>query len=256
MRAIAVVPARFASTRFPGKPLAPLLGRPMIAWVVEAALRARELEEVWVATDHPGIAEAAESAGARVALTSPECPSGTDRAAEVAKQVAADVYVNLQGDEPLADPRDLGALVAAFGGGDAPQMATLAKPLTSPEGLWSPDVVKVVCGELGDALYFSRAPIPYYREAWSWGGAGAPAPAGLVAPLQHLGVYAYTREALLAFPRLPRGALEAAESLEQLRALEAGWRIRVIAARGESIGVDRPEDVQRAEEVLKARRTG
>ncbi|MBI5445632.1 MAG: NTP transferase domain-containing protein, partial [Deltaproteobacteria bacterium] len=130
MRAIAVIPARFGSTRFPGKPLAPLLGRPMIAWVVEAALRATSVEEVWVATDHDGISEAAQEAGAEVMLTPPELPSGSDRAAEVARMVPADVYVNLQGDEPLVDPADLDSLVAAMEGRPRPEMATLAVPVS------------------------------------------------------------------------------------------------------------------------------
>lgn len=253
MRAVAVIPARFASTRFPGKPLAKLLGRPMVAWVVEAARKASSLEAVWVATDSEEIAEAARHAGARALLTSPDLPSGSDRAAEVARTVEADVFVNLQGDEPLVDPADVDALVDAFRAAPAPAMATLARPLGSAESLWSSDVVKVVCRDDGDALYFSRSPIPYYRDAWGREAAGRAAPGGEVEPLQHLGVYAFTRAALLEFPRLPRGRLERAESLEQLRALEAGWRIRVVAARSESIGVDRPEDLPRAEEALRRR---
>jgi 3-deoxy-manno-octulosonate cytidylyltransferase (CMP-KDO synthetase) len=253
VRAIAVIPARFGSTRFPGKPLVPLLGRPMIAWVVEAALRARSLQEVWVATDHEVIGEAAQAAGAQVALTPAELPSGTDRAAEVARRVEADVYVNLQGDEPLMDPHDVDALVGAFEGQPKPAMATLARALREPAELWNPDVVKVVCRRSGEALYFSRAPIPFYRDAWSAWGAAVPLPAGMAAPRRHLGVYAFTRESLLAFPVLPRGVLEAAESLEQLRALEAGWTIRVLEARGEGLGVDRAEDVSRAEEALRTR---
>jgi 3-deoxy-manno-octulosonate cytidylyltransferase (CMP-KDO synthetase) len=254
VRAIAVIPARFASTRFPGKPLASLLGRPMIAWVVEAALRASSVEEVWVATDHDGICEAAREAGAEVALTSPDLPSGSDRAAEVARMVPADVYVNLQGDEPLIDPGDVDALVEAMGDRPPPEMATLAVPIADARELWSPDVVKVVCRASGDALYFSRSPVPYFRDAWSPAGPGAPAPEGFPTPLRHLGIYAFTRESLLAFPHLGRGRLEAAESLEQLRALEAGWTLRVVAGRGASFGVDRPEDLARAEEALRARR--
>lgn len=255
MRAVAVIPARYASTRFPGKPLVPLLGKPMIAWVVEAAARARSLSGVWVATDHGGIAEAARAAGAGVVMTSAECASGTDRVAEAARAVEADVYVNVQGDEPLADPADLDALAAAFEGPSPPEMATLARPIGAGAAaeLWNPDVVKVVCGTCGDALYFSRSPIPYFREAWPPGSGGVPAPASGPAPLRHYGVYAYTRPALLAFSSLPRGRLEEAESLEQLRALEAGWRIRVVTAAGESVGVDRPEDLPRAERALRER---
>jgi 3-deoxy-manno-octulosonate cytidylyltransferase (CMP-KDO synthetase) len=256
VRAIAVIPARFGSTRFPGKPLAPLLGRPMIAWVVEAALRAPSLEEVWVATDHDGICEAAREAGAEVALTASDLPSGSDRAAEVARRVPADVYVNLQGDEPLVASADIDALVDAMEGRPRPQMATLAVPVTDARELWSPDVVKVVCRPSGEALYFSRSPVPFFRDAWSEAKAGAAAPEGFPKPLRHLGVYAFTRESLLAFPLLPRGRLEAAESLEQLRALEAGWSIRVVAGRGPSVGVDRPEDLTRAEQALAVRARG
>lgn len=255
MRAVAVIPARYASTRFPGKPLVPLLGKPMIAWVVDAAARARSLSGVWVATDHEGIAAAAREAGAQVVFTSAECASGSDRVAEAARSVDAEVYVNLQGDEPLVDPADVDALVSVFEGASPPEMATLASTLEpdAASDLWSPDVVKVVCGAGGDALYFSRSPIPYYRDAWPRGCADVSPPSGHPAPLRHYGVYAYTRRALLEFPNLPRGRLERAESLEQLRALEAGWRIRVVTARGESLGVDRPEDLPRAEEALRAR---
>jgi 3-deoxy-manno-octulosonate cytidylyltransferase (CMP-KDO synthetase) len=226
----------------------------MVAWVVAAAKRASSLDEVWVATDSEEIAEAARRAGARAALTSRECPSGSDRAAEVAQYVDADVFVNLQGDEPLVDPADVDGLVEVFRTEPRPEMATLARPFAVGDtaDLWSPDVVKVVCRADGDALYFSRAPVPYFRDAWGR-RAGQPWPEGQVQPLRHLGVYAYTRAALLAFPRLPKGRLEEAESLEQLRALESSWRIRVVAARSESIGVDRPEDLPRAEEALRRR---
>ncbi|MHB8763460.1 MAG: 3-deoxy-manno-octulosonate cytidylyltransferase [Deferrisomatales bacterium] len=250
MRAVAVIPCRYGSTRFPGKPLAPLLGRPMIAWVVAAARRATSLAEVWVATDHEEIAGAARAAGARVAMTRPDCPSGTDRVAAAARGLAAEVVVNLQGDEPLVDPADVDGLVAVFGADRAPPMATLARPIREAADLANPDVVKVVCDRQGDALYFSRSPIPYYRDAWGRTGPGEPAP-GLVGALRHYGVYAFTREALAAFTALPPGRLEAAESLEQLRALEAGWKIRVVEARGESLGVDRPEDVPRVEGELR-----
>jgi 3-deoxy-manno-octulosonate cytidylyltransferase (CMP-KDO synthetase) len=259
LRAVAVIPARHASARFPGKPLAPILGRPMVAWVVEGAMKAASLEAVWVATDSEEIAEAARRAGAKAAMTPAECPSGTDRMALVARQVDADVYVNVQGDEPLVEPADIDALVGALDGDPRLQMATLARPVESPRDLWSAEVVKVVCGRGGEALYFSRSPIPFYREAWSGDRArasGSPSPAGFVAPLRHFGLYAYRREALLAFPSLPRSALEEAECLEQLRALEAGWRIRVLPAQGDSIGVDRPEDLARAEEALRKRLQG
>ncbi|MDF1554970.1 MAG: 3-deoxy-manno-octulosonate cytidylyltransferase [Deferrisomatales bacterium] len=258
MRAVAIIPARFASTRFPGKPLAPLLGRPMVAWVVAAAGRAARIDRVLVATDHEGIAAAAREAGAEVVMTSPACASGTDRVAEAAAGVAAEVVVNVQGDEPLLDPKELDALVAAFDGDPGLQMATLARPIADAEEFADPNVVKVVCALGGDALYFSRAPIPHARDGQApdlggGDGAGAGLPPGV--PLAHLGIYAFRRAALLAFPGLPPGALEQLECLEQLRALEAGWRIRVVRARGQALGVDTPADLARAE-VLLAERLG
>ena len=256
MRAVAVIPARYASTRFPGKPLVPLLGRPLVAWVVEAASRARRVSGVWVATDNEAIAEAARKAGAGVVMTSEQCPSGTDRVAEAARTIAADVYVNLQGGEPLVAPADVDALAGVFAKEPGVRMATLARPIATPADIADPNVVKVVRDATGHALYFSRSRIPYYRDAWSGRGDDAPAPEGLVAPLQHLGVYAFTAEALQAFTRLPPGRLEEAERLEQLRALEAGWRIRVLPAVSESVGVDRPEDLHRAEDALRARMKG
>lgn len=255
MRAVAVIPARFASTRFPGKPLAPILGRPMVAWVVEAALGARLVDEVVVATDHDGIRRAARRAGARALMTSPRCATGTDRVAEVARSVAADVFVNLQGDEPLLDPRDVDGLVEVFRAEPSTRMATLSRPLARPEDLARPDVVKVVCDATGHALYFSRSPIPFYRDAWGAGGPAEP-PADQVPPAQHVGIYGFSQEAVRAFPGLPAGRLEAAEGLEQLRALEAGWRIRVVPALGAPVGVDRPEDVPRIEEILRRRGAG
>jgi 3-deoxy-manno-octulosonate cytidylyltransferase (CMP-KDO synthetase) len=225
----------------------------MIAWVVDAARKAKRLERVFVATDHEGIAKAARDAGAEVVMTSPDCASGTDRVAEAAREAEADVYINVQGDEPAVDPRDLDLLVAAFDRVPVPDMATLARPVGGARELWSPDVVKVVRAASGDALYFSRSPIPFYRDAWD-GTRGVVAPQGGPVPLTHIGVYGYTRAALFSFPKLSPGVLEVAERLEQLRALEAGWRIRVIDAVGEpGVGVDRPEDVKRAEEELRRR---
>lgn len=249
MRAAAIIPARWASTRFPGKPLAVICGRPMIAWVVAAALKAENIDEVCVATDDERIFDAAREAGARAVMTSPNCASGTDRVAEAAKAVRADVYLNVQGDEPAVDPRDLMRLVAAFDVADPPEMATLTRPLADPADAANPNAVKVVRNALGDALYFSRSPIPHYRD-----GADR---AGLAPTLLHVGVYAYTAGALAAFASMPESGLERAEKLEQLRALEAGWRIRVIDALGEpGVGVDRPEDIAIAEKLLAGRLAG
>jgi len=252
VRAIAVIPARYASTRFPGKPLATLLGRPMIAWVVEGALGASSIETVCVATDHEGIARAAEAAGAKAVMTSAACATGTDRVAEAARRFDADVVVNLQGDEPALDPGDVDRLVAVFSGDRPPRMATLSRPAADAQEVWSPDAVKVVTDRFGDALYFSRSPLPYFREAWRGAPPGEPPPGGAGNVRIHVGIYAFERAALEAFPSLPQGELERAESLEQLRALESGWRIRVVESGARrSIGVDRPEDVARAEEALR-----
>ncbi len=252
MRAVAVIPARYGSTRFPGKPLAPVLGRPLIAWVVDAARACPRFREVCVATDAEPIARAAREAGARVVMTSQGCASGTDRVAEAARSVDADVYVNVQGDEPLVDPDDLADLVEVFAAEPGTRVATLSRPIRDPAELTRPDVVKVVCDRGGNALYFSRSPVPYYRDAWGSLGPG-PVPAHPWIPRKHIGIYAFSREALLAFRDLPPGLLEGAERLEQLRALEAGWRIRVLEARWDSVGVDRPQDVPRVEALLRAR---
>lgn len=250
VRAAAIIPARWASSRFPGKPLAPLLGKPMIAWVVEAASMAARVEAVCVATDDERIAEAARAAGALVVMTSPDCASGTDRVAAAAKELPAEVYLNVQGDEPMIDPRDLDRLVAAFDGANPPRMATLARVLADPAEASNPNAVKVVRSALGDALYFSRSPIPYYRDCAAGEGGAPPT-------LLHVGVYAYTAGALFDFAAMGEAGLERAEKLEQLRALEAGWRIRVVDALGApGVGVDRPEDLEKAENLLAAKFAG
>ena len=241
MRAVAVIPARYASTRFPGKPLVPLLGRPMIAWVVEAASRARELSGVWVATDHEGIAGAARAAGAGVVMTSADCASGTDRVAEAARKLhpAPEIVVNLQGDEPLIEPEAIEALLAAMAESGA-EMGTLARPL-EPGEAERPQVVKVVTDLSGHALYFSRALIPHRRE-------------GGVSPLcrAHVGIYAFTAPFLERFARLAPGRLEGEEALEQLRALENGVRIRVADTAYRGFGIDTPEDLERARALVAA----
>ncbi len=223
----------------------------MIARVAKNALRARNLCGVFVATDDARIAKAAEEAGARAVMTSPECATGTDRVAEAARAVEADVYINLQGDEPALNPVNIERLAAVFEGEPSLRMATLARPSLSETELWSPDAVKVVLGSGGDALYFSRSPIPYYRDQWRGKTVGEPAPEGKVRPLVHIGIYAFSKEALFGFSSLPAGRLEEAEQLEQLRALEAGWKIRVVEALGPFCGgVDRPEDVPAVEAAL------
>jgi 3-deoxy-manno-octulosonate cytidylyltransferase (CMP-KDO synthetase) len=237
-RVSVIIPARWGASRFPGKPLADLAGEPLIAHVVARALRARGVDEVAVATDDPRIASAAGAAGARAVMTG-EAATGTDRVAAAARALEPrpDVVVNLQGDEPLIEPEAIEALVAAMGDRSV-EMARLARPLEVGE-LERPHVVKVVSDLRGDALYFSRAPIPHRRA----GGASALARA-------HVGMYAFTRDCLERFAALPPGRLEAEESLEQLRALEHGLRIRVVDTRYRGFGVDVPEDLERARAVL------
>jgi 3-deoxy-manno-octulosonate cytidylyltransferase (CMP-KDO synthetase) len=237
-----IIPARFGAQRFPGKPLADLAGRPVIAHVVERARRARGVDVVAVATDDERIARAAERAGAEAIVTG-EAPTGTDRVAAAARRLrpAPDVVVNLQGDEPLIEPEAIETLVAAMAPGVP--MATLARPLAEGE-LGRPQVVKVVTDRRGDALYFSRAAIPHRR-------AGGESPLARA----HVGIYAFTAAFLQEFAALPPGRLEGEESLEQLRALEHGHRIRVADTRYAGFGIDTPEDLERARAILAARRS-
>ena len=243
MRRIAVIiPARFGSQRLPGKPLADLAGRPLIAHVVDRARRARGVDVVAVATDDERIAHAVEAAGGRAIVTG-EAQTGTDRVAQAARTLrpAADVVVNLQGDEPLMDPAAIETLVRAMEPGV--EMATLARPLVEGE-MGRLQVVKVVTDLRGDALYFSRAPIPCRR-------AGGDSPLARA----HVGIYAFTAAFLQEFASLPPGRLEAEESLEQLRALEHGRRIRVADTSYAGFGIDTPEDLERARAILAAGRS-
>ncbi len=258
MRALGVIPARFASTRFPGKPLAPLGGRTLLERVWRRASEAQRVERLVVATDDPRIAEACRGFGAEAVMTSPDHASGTDRAAEVALKLdrAFTVVLNVQGDEPFVSGTSLDRLVEAFDGERPPEMATLSEPLGAPDELFDPNVVKVVTTLDGRALYFSRAPIPYHR-----GGATRLSPdfrdalaeraGGLLGYRKHQGIYAYRRETLLALTRLRPSPLERDEGLEQLRALEAGLTIRVFPSDFHSVAVDTPEDLARAESLLE-----
>lgn len=239
MRILGVIPARFASSRFPGKPLAILAGKPMLQHVYERASQARYLTKLVIATDDEGIREAARGFGAPVAMTRADHPSGTDRAAEVASAETAEIVVNIQGDEPLIDPAAIDAAVLALLDDANLPMATLKKRIENPEEIGNPNVVKVVTDHAGDAIYFSRCPIPYDREG------GAPV------YFKHIGLYVYRREFLLEYPSLPVGPLERVERLEQLRALENGYRIRLAETEYDSLGVDTPEDLERARGMLE-----
>ena len=241
---VGVIPARFSSTRLPGKALVEIEGVPMVVRVWRQTVRARALSRVVVATDDERIARAVAAAGGDAMMTSPAHQSGTDRIAEVAAKVPAAIYVNVQGDLPFIDPADLDALAAPMRADDGIAMATVATPIVDVHEWHNPNVVKVVCDGRGDALYFSRATIPWPRE-----GAAPPAEAR-----RHIGVYAYRRDFLLRFAKLERGVLEALEKLEQLRALERGFRIRVVASVAPSLEVDTAEDLTRARQ--HARRLG
>lgn len=253
MNVVAIIPARLASTRLPGKPLCDILGRPMIQHVWERVRRARHVQAVLVATDDPGIAAVVRGFGGQAALTSPAHRSGTDRLAEAAAHVSADVVVNVQGDEPLLDPEALDAAVEALLADPAVEIATLSAPLLEVEEMLAPSVVKVVTDARGDALYFSRSPIPHLRL-----GAGADLRAAAAAAVaaglarKHVGLYVYRREALLRFARLPPAPLEEAEGLEQLRALHHGLRLRVVARTAAGgPAVDTPEDLERVRAILR-----
>ena len=249
---VAIIPARFGSTRLPGKPLSDIQGKPMIQHVYERASRATCIDRLLVATDDERIAAAVTAFGGEVVMTSTAHPSGTDRLAEVARAIEAEVVVNVQGDEPLLDPLAIETAVAALRRDPAVAIATLSLPLTDPEEMLSPGVVKVVVDEASDALYFSRSPIPFVRTANATARERAQAAVRLGLARKHIGLYVYRREALLRFAALPASPLEEAEGLEQLRALHHGMRIRVapLAASTGGVAVDTPEDLERVRALL------
>jgi 3-deoxy-manno-octulosonate cytidylyltransferase (CMP-KDO synthetase) len=243
-RILGIIPARYASTRFPGKPLHPIAGRPLIQRVVEQCRRAKSLSDVLVATDDARIAEVAQQF-CRVELTRADHPSGSDRIAEVAARCECDAVVNIQGDEPLIEPAVIDAVAAALAENE---MSTAATSIKHLEAYDNPNVVKVVVNAAGRALYFSRRTIPYLREAAS---RSASEQLAAFPFLKHLGIYGYRRETLLRLVRFPVSPLENAEKLEQLRALENGIPIAVVKVDYDSVGVDVPEDVGRVEALLK-----
>jgi 3-deoxy-manno-octulosonate cytidylyltransferase (CMP-KDO synthetase) len=243
VKVIGIIPARYGSTRFPGKPLALIARKPLIQHVVERCQRAASLSEVIVATDDTRIWEVAQGF-CRAEMTAPEHPSGSDRIAEVAARCACDAVVNIQGDEPLIDPGVIDAVAGALAHAE---MSTAATPITSAEEYGSPNVVKVVVSKAGQALYFSRRTIPYLRDAAS----GSVSEQLAAFPfLKHLGIYGYRRETLLRLVKFPVSPLERAERLEQLRALENGIAIAVVQVDYDSVGVDVPADVKRVERRL------
>ncbi|RME93494.1 MAG: 3-deoxy-manno-octulosonate cytidylyltransferase [Bacteroidetes bacterium] len=245
MQALGIIPARYASTRFPGKPLAVLAAKPMIQWVYERAQQCADLSEVLVATDDERIVQAVEAFGGKAVWTSPDHANGTERIAAVAEGFPEyDVVVNIQGDEPLVEPSVLGDLVATFAEPRV-DIATAVRRIERQEALFNPNVVKVVLDAHQRALYFSRSTIPYLRnvpqEQWLAHGLH----------YQHLGLYAYRRDVLLQLARLPVAELERQESLEQLRWLAAGYTMYCIETDYISLGVDVPEDVAKVEPLLR-----
>ena len=254
---LGVIPARYASTRFPGKPLAPLGDKTIVEEVWERASRASRLDRVLVATDDSRIVAACERFGAEVMLTAASHVSGTDRVAEVAEQLGEryTIVINIQGDEPLLTPTSIDSLVAAFDRDSSVQMATLAEPIASPEELFDPNVVKLITAGDGRALYFSRSPIPYHRAATGdlhhdFRGALARRTDGLSGYRKHQGIYAYKRDTLLALSRLEPSPLERDEGLEQLRALQAGVHVLVVDSDFRSQAVDTPADLERVTKLL------
>ena len=244
MKIIGIIPARYGSTRFPGKPLAIIAGKPLIQRVIEQCRKAKSLLEIIVATDDSRIADAVKNF-CRVEMTRAEYPSGSDRIAEVAERCDCDAVVNIQGDEPLIEPSVIDAVAGALA---QDEMSTAATRIKNPAELDNPNVVKVVVNAAGRALYFSRRTIPYLRAAAS--GSTSEQLAAF-AFLKHLGIYGYRRGTLLRLVKFPVSPLEAAEKLEQLRALENGISIAVVQVAYDSVGVDAPEDVEWVERFLK-----
>ncbi len=239
--AVAVIPSRYGAERFPGKPLHPIAGIPMVLRVLERARAARRISTVLVATDDERIARAVETAGGRAVMTDPALPSGTDRVWAAVKDLEVDVVLNVQGDEPLMDPENIDRVAGFLLEHPEFPLATVALPIDDPAEIANPNNVKVVRGDDGRALYFSRAALPYRRR-----------PETALPTLKHLGLYGYRKDALRRWTSLPQHALERAESLEQLRALAAGMAMAVLDAASDSIGVDTEEDAKRVEEILLA----
>src|SRR6266481_6965722 len=241
-KVIVVIPARYGSTRLPGKPLVSLAGKPMIQRVYERAKLAERPDRVIVATDDERIVKAVEGFGGEARMTRTAHRTGTERVAEVAAREGGDVFVNVQGDEPMLDPQSIDTAVNSLLEEPQASISTVATLIKTPADIMDPNVVKTVLDFESNALYFSRAPIPWVRDT-----------AGKIHVLhmKHLGLYVFQRDALLEYPTLPQGELEKIEQLEQLRWLENGWKIRVAEVAHDAVSVDAPEDVARVEKLLQ-----
>lgn len=242
MKVIGVIPARYGSTRLKGKVLISLFGKPLIQHVWERAKRANRLDEVIIATESMKVKEVCESFGARVVITSETCCSGSDRIAEAVKDIQAGIVINIQGDEPLIDPQTIDDLVTCLFRENQALMATVIKKIEDQKDLENPNVVKVIVNKDGYAMYFSRFPIPFNRDQDDFRN---------LSYYRHLGIYAYRKNFLIGFNKLPASRLESAEKLEQLRVLESGYSIKTILTTKETIGVDTLEDLQRVKSILK-----
>lgn len=240
MKVLAVIPARYQSQRFPGKPLVSIQDRPMVQWVYEAALQCPLFEQVVVATDDSRIAQCVQGFGGTVEMTRSDHPTGTDRVAEVARRYPEmEIIVNVQGDQPFVRVESLSDLVAPYLAGETPEMTTLGCPLEGEAEIQNPNVVKVVCDRALKALYFSRAPIPYYRTP------------GVAPVYHHLGLYAFRRDFLAQYAQLPPTPLEQCEGLEQLRVLEHGYAIRVCPTSKAALEINTPEDLELAHTLIQ-----
>ena len=241
-KVVVVIPARYGSTRLPGKPLLLLAGKPMIQRVYERAKLAARVDRVIVATDDERIVKTVEGFGGEARMTRSEHRTGTERIAEVAAREEGDVFVNVQGDEPLLDPNAIDVAVSSLLEEPQASISTVATSIKTPGDIMDPNVVKAVLDFDGNAIYFSRAPIPWVRDTGS---------KIQVRHLKHLGLYVFQRDALLEYPTLPQGELERIEQLEQLRWMENGWKIRVAEVQHDAVSVDVPEDVTRVEKLLQ-----
>lgn len=247
-KAIVVIPARYGSTRLPGKALAEIEGKPLVQHVYDRARLSRLASDCLIATDDERIKRACERYGSAVMMTSPDHNSGTDRMAEVATKLDADVYVNVQGDEPLVDPDAVDLLIRMMFDSPSIRMGTLKRPYESYEDFINPNMARVVCDKDDFALYFSRAPIPYMTREQFESAKNSPV------AYKHIGIYSFRRDFLLEFSAMPPSLLEKTERLEQLRALEAGVRIKVPTTDYESISVETPADLERVRAIFPQRR--
>jgi 3-deoxy-manno-octulosonate cytidylyltransferase (CMP-KDO synthetase) len=244
MKIVGIIPARYESSRFPGKPLALICGKPMIYWVYTQVKKVNGLDNVIVATDSAEIEKVCKQFGMEVIMTSSEHPTGTDRLGEVAKKIDADFYINIQGDEPLIEPETIETVITYLKVHPNTQIVNTKTLLRDDDDVTSNTIVKVVSADNGDGLYLSRAAIPYPKRGQQ------------ISYYKHLGLYGLTKEALLYFSNTERGTIEKIEDIEMMRFLENGYRIKFVTVESHTIGVDRPEDIQKVEAAMKMKGIG